>query len=162
MTLTSFIKKAPAIVAIATCSASTGLWADSETSASPITAQTSKTIAVTDMPEANKTVYCEYRIENDWGNGALAKIRLENDGIHPINNWELKWRYEDGSTIDSSWNVKLNGDTSYTAKSPTWKGRLSPGQAFEFGLVINNATGKATAPTFEGALCQKVFHHLEA
>ena len=62
---------------------------------------------------------CEYRVENDWGSGAVVEIEVTNTTDTAIDGWSVSWHYEH-TTIDNHWNAQLSGDNPYTAADVGW------------------------------------------
>ena len=95
---------------------------------------------------------CEYRIENDWGSGAVVEIEVTNTTDTAVDGWSVSWQYEH-TTIDNHWNAQLSGDNPYTAVNVGWNASLQPGQSAIFGLQVSHSVG-AEAPELTGSLCE--------
>lgn len=95
---------------------------------------------------------CEYVVSNEWGDGASATIRINNNGSSPINGWSLSWSY-DNNSVSSSWNANVEGSNPYTASNVSWNGSIAPGDSAEFGLQISTNGGGAETPTLSGDVC---------
>src|SRR5687768_14650634 len=58
---------------------------------------------------------CEYVIQNEWGNGFVAAVRITNDTSTAIDGWSVSWNYTDGTTRTGGWNANFSGSNPYTA-----------------------------------------------
>lgn len=99
---------------------------------------------------------CEYRVENDWGSGAVVEIEVTNTTDTAIDGWSVSWHYEH-TTIDNHWNAQLSGDNPYTAADVGWNATLQPGQSAVFGLQVSYSAG-TEAPKLTGSLCEENDH----
>ncbi len=93
---------------------------------------------------------CSYTVNNTWGNGFTAAIRITNDTATAVNNWQVNWAYSKNA-ITNSWNASLTGN--YTATNLAWNGRIQPGQSIEFGFQGVTDGGAIETPQILGALC---------
>jgi cellulose 1,4-beta-cellobiosidase len=97
---------------------------------------------------------CEYVIQNEWGGGFVAAVRITNDTATAIDGWSVSWSYTDGSTRTGGWNANISGSNPYTATGVGWNDRIAPGQTIEFGVMGNKSNGvPAERPTVTGAIC---------
>ena len=97
---------------------------------------------------------CEYVIQNEWGGGFVAAVRITNDTATAIEGWSVSWSYTDGSTRTGGWNANISGSNPYTATGVGWNDRIAPGQTIEFGVMGNKSNGvPAERPTVTGAIC---------
>ena len=98
---------------------------------------------------------CEYVIQNEWGNGFVAAVRITNDTSTAINGWSVNWRYTDGTTRTGGWNANISGNNPYTATGVGWNNNINPGQSIEFGVQGNKgvANSPAQRPQVTGAVC---------
>lgn len=95
---------------------------------------------------------CQYVVDNDWGSGFVAKIRITNDTATTVNAWNLNWNYTGNNRVTSSWNVNLSGSNPYTATGISWNSVIQPGQSIEFGFQ-GTSNGVAEVPVLTGTLC---------
>jgi cellulase/cellobiase CelA1 len=93
-------------------------------------------------------------VNNQWGNGFTASIRVKNISTAPINGWNVNWQYADGSKVTGSWNVALSGSNPYAGKNVSWNANIQPGQTAEFGFQGSKPTGTASVPVVTGPLCK--------
>jgi len=93
---------------------------------------------------------CVYTVNNSWGSGFTASIRVTNDTAATVNGWQVNWNYARNS-VTSAWNAQLSG--TYSATNLAWNGRLNPGQSAEFGVQGATNSGALEVPTIGGALC---------
>lgn len=96
-------------------------------------------------------VSCEYRIQSDWGGGAVAEVEITNTGDTAIDGWSVSWSYED-TAIDNHWNAQLSGDNPYTATDAGWNASLQPGQSAVFGLQVSSQA-ETELPELTGGIC---------
>lgn len=99
---------------------------------------------------------CEYGVNNDWGAGFTAYIRITNNGSSAINGWSVNWSYSDGSRVTSSWNATLSGSNPYSASALSWNASIPAGASAEFGFQGTNGAGKAQVPVVTGSVCSAV------
>jgi len=97
---------------------------------------------------------CSYVIQSQWNNGFTAAIRIKNNGVQPINGWNVNWQYGDGSKITNLWNASLTGGNPYAAKNLSWNSTIQPGQTIEFGFQGSKVNGVASVPVVTGTVCQ--------
>ncbi|MCM2681399.1 glycoside hydrolase family 48 protein [Echinimonas agarilytica] len=98
---------------------------------------------------------CEYSIDNQWGGGFVASIRITNTGTTAVNGWQIGWEYSDGSTVSSSWNTNLSGSNPYIITPLSWNSTIQPGQSIEFGVQGNKGIldSSAQIPVITGDVC---------
>ncbi len=98
---------------------------------------------------------CTYTLDNEWGTGFVASITITNKQSSIIDNWQVGWRYSDGSSVVSSWNAKLSGSNPYQAKGVNWNSKIQPGNSVSFGLqgVKGITGGAAEIPEISGNVC---------
>ncbi|WP_341937479.1 cellulase family glycosylhydrolase [Marinimicrobium sp. C2-29] len=96
---------------------------------------------------------CEYVITNEWGSGATAAIRINNNGSTAINGWDVSWAY-DNNVVTNSWNADVSGDNPYTATDLGWNGTIQPGESVEIGMQIDANGGSVETPQLNGAACE--------
>lgn len=104
---------------------------------------------------ASHAARCDYVIQNEWGNGFVAAVRITNDTSTVINGWSVNWRYTDGTTRTGGWNANISGSNPFTATGVGWNDRINPGQTVEFGVQGNKgvANSPAQRPAVTGAVC---------
>lgn len=95
---------------------------------------------------------CEYRITSEWNSGYIANIRINNSGVTPINNWSVRWIYQN-NIVTNLWNAQFSGNNPYTAASLSWNNNIAPGGYVEFGFQVNKNNGAAEVPFINGAVC---------
>ncbi|PUA29109.1 MAG: hypothetical protein B0W54_00375 [Cellvibrio sp. 79] len=107
---------------------------------------------------ASHAARCEYVIQNEWGNGFVAAVRITNDTSTAINGWSVNWRYTDGTTRTGGWNATISGNNPFTATGVGWNDRINPGNTVEFGVQGNKgvANSPAQRPVVTGAVCSGV------
>ena len=125
----------------------------SSSSSSRISSSSSKTSSSSSVSNNGKA-QCSYQIQNQWGNGFTAAIRVKNVSTQAISGWSVNWKYTDNSKITNSWNANLSGANPYTATNLNWNSTIQPGQTIEFGFQGSKPAGVATAPAVTGSICQ--------
>lgn len=95
---------------------------------------------------------CQYQVDNDWGSGYVAKIRITNDTNTTVNSWNVNWRYAGTNRVTSLWNATLSGSNPYSATGISWNSVIQPGQSVEFGFQ-GTSSGVAEVPVVSGTLC---------
>ncbi|HEV2784160.1 MAG TPA: peroxidase family protein [Actinophytocola sp.] len=70
-----------------------------------------------------------YRIVNQWNTGFQADMSITNTGSVPLNNWVLRFDFDEGQQITQLWNgvVEQNG-VRVPASNASWNAVLAPGQ----------------------------------
>ena len=98
---------------------------------------------------------CEYIIQNEWGSGFVAGVRITNDTNTAISGWSVNWSYADGTKKTGGWNANFSGNNPYAASGVGWNDRINPGQTIEFGVQGNKgvANSPAVKPVVSGAVC---------
>lgn len=98
---------------------------------------------------------CEYVVQNEWGTGFVAAIRITNDTNTAINGWSVNWAYTDGSKRTGGWNAHFSGSNPYNATSVGWNDRINPGKSIEIGVQGNKgvANKPAQRPVITGGVC---------
>jgi hypothetical protein len=100
----------------------------------------------------NVMAACQYVIDNNWGTGFVAKIRITNDTNATVNGWSVSWTYTGGNRITNSWNASVAGSNPYTATGVGFNSTIQPGQAVEFGFQ-GTSNSSSEIPVISGALC---------
>ena len=101
---------------------------------------------------SNTMAACQYVVDNNWGTGFVAKIRVTNDTNSAVSGWSVNWTYAGNSRITSSWSANVTGSNPYTASGVSFNSTIQPGQAIEFGFQ-GTSSGTAEVPVLSGALC---------
>ncbi len=96
---------------------------------------------------------CQYVIQDQWGSGFNAKIKVTNDGTNPINGWAVNWQYSGDNRITNSYNAALTGTNPYTATNLNWNSTIQPGQYIEFGFQGSKGAASAEIPVVAGTAC---------
>lgn len=95
---------------------------------------------------------CTYSIDNQWGSGFVASIRITNDTNAPINNWSVNWQYNT-NRMSNGWSANFSGSNPYTATNMSWNGNIAPGQSVSFGVQGVTNGGSVELPTINGSVC---------
>ncbi len=96
---------------------------------------------------------CQYVVNDQWGGGFTATIKVTNSGTAPVSGWNINWRYNGADRITSSWNVTMSGSNPYTASNVGWNGNLQPNQTVEFGVQGSKGSAPAELAVISGAIC---------
>lgn len=96
---------------------------------------------------------CQYVVNDQWGGGFTATIKVTNSGTAPVSGWNINWRYNGADRITSSWNVIMSGSNPYTASNVGWNGNLQPNQTVEFGVQGSKGSAPAELAVISGSIC---------
>ncbi len=96
---------------------------------------------------------CQYVVNDQWGGGFTATIKVTNSGTAPVSGWNINWRYNGADRITSSWNVTMSGSNPYTASNVGWNSNLQPNQTVEFGVQGSKGSAPAELAVISGAIC---------
>src|SRR5690554_4846999 len=108
-------------------------------------------IAFASHSASAQSASCEYVVDNDWGSGAVATVRLTNTGSSTINGWNVEWAYNNNS-VAHAWSANLAGNNPYSASNMEWNAAIPPGGVVEFGMQVNSS-GTAETPQVTGDIC---------
>ena len=95
---------------------------------------------------------CEYIVNNEWGTGFTATIKITNSTNVTVNGWNLTWQYS-ANKITSSWSANITGANPYAASALGWNTSIAPGQSVSFGVQGDTLGGVAETPIISGTLC---------
>ncbi|MBL4670657.1 MAG: cellulose binding domain-containing protein [Arenicella sp.] len=95
---------------------------------------------------------CEYQINENWGSGFTAEIRITNISSGPINGWSVSWDFNDQSKVTHLWNASLSNKDPYQATHKPWNKVIQPGNSVVFGLVGSHH-GDTAPVSIEGGIC---------
>jgi hypothetical protein len=96
---------------------------------------------------------CEYLVNDDWGSGFTATIRITNNTSTTLNTWQVSWNYTDGTRRTDGWNATVSGSNPYSALPLSWNATINPGSVAEFGVKGTNGGTKASVPAVTGSVC---------
>jgi len=96
---------------------------------------------------------CEYAVQNHWGSGFVAGIKITNSSDSVLSSWRVEWQYEGDNRVTAAWNATLAGNNPYSADSLSWNGALQPGQSVEFGVMGSSPAGGTEIPRISGSVC---------
>ena len=84
-----------------------------------------------------------FRVSEDWGNGLVGFVTVENSDSQVLDQWNLT--IETTFNIETIWGVDVlkHEGNRYTLASKSWNSRLEPGESAKFGFVGHDA---ATIP----------------
>jgi chitinase len=76
-----------------------------------------------------------YTVDQDWGSGFQASLRLDNQDPTAVNNWQVSFDY--AANISSIWNAQIVSRTGirYVVRNAGWNANLAAGSAVSFGFV---------------------------
>ena len=84
-----------------------------------------------------------YQKYDDWGSGAVYRVKIENQSVAVKNGWHLTVRFGGGEKIsDSPWGgtYQQNGQT-VEVDPVDWSRDLRPGQFVEIGFIVRYEVG---------------------
>jgi aryl-phospho-beta-D-glucosidase BglC (GH1 family) len=80
---------------------------------------------------------------NDWGNGQVLSVTLNNAGTVPISNWAMTWTESNDVTPGSAWNATIaKSGRVLTATPLSYNATVAPRASIAFGLVLSYAGAK--------------------
>lgn len=97
---------------------------------------------------------CSYQILDEWNNGFKAEITIANP-VQEITDWSLSWTWNEGTSINSSWNATFDcADNQCTATPPGWLQSISAGGSHTFGFTARKTSGDANPDVVvSGEIC---------
>lgn len=95
---------------------------------------------------------CEYQINENWGTGFTAEVRITNVSSAPIVGWSVNWSFDDESKVTHLWNASLNKNGDYKATHKSWNKTILPGNSVTFGFV-GSQTGNTAPVSIKGDIC---------
>jgi xyloglucan-specific exo-beta-1,4-glucanase len=121
------------------------------TTTSRTTTTTSRTTTTTTAPTTTTTPVggcsVRYAVNNQWGGGFTASVKITNRGSAAVNGWNLKWTFANGQKITNIWNGKVSQDgAAVTVTNEGWNGTIGAGGSVEFGFQAS-WQGSNVAPT---------------
>lgn len=102
------------------------------------------------VQDAQGPLECDYQITRQWETGFTAVIAVTNVDSKPLNDYDVRWEYGDGSNVKSLWNATLIGSEPYIATRVGWNTAIQPNETLSFGLY---GSGSGSDIIFSG-LCQ--------
>ncbi len=144
------------VSSVSSSSSSSSLISSSSSSRSSslsVSSRSSSTSTASSSSRASNSGKCTYSINNDWGNGFTAAIKITNTSSSAINGWSVSWSYADATRVTNVWNGVMTGNNPYTATNYDWNKTIQPGQSVEFGFQGTKSNGTATIPTVTGSVC---------
>jgi len=148
-TTTSSVTKTPATTTSTTTTSST-VSTPRTTSPSVSTPKTTSpavsTPATTTSTSAVKGTV-DYKVINDWGNGATVELTAKNTGTTPIVNWTVSLTFTGNQQITNAWNCEYTqSGSSVTFKGPSWNANIPVNNSVSFGFNISYS-GTNSNPT---------------
>jgi hypothetical protein len=110
--------------------------------------------AVMAAPIAAQAAECQYAVIDEWNQGFKAEISIVNSG-EPINDWQLEWSWDDGTTFNNGWNATYACLAGHCiATPPSWMPVINTNQTYTFGFIADKAGNPADANvTVNGTVC---------
>ncbi len=77
-----------------------------------------------------------FRVTSLWNHHYNAEITITNQSVEPVNNWEIKFSYQD--TIENIWNARITsqGEGEYVIHNADWNQDIEPGESVTFGMTV--------------------------
>jgi lysophospholipase L1-like esterase len=86
-------------------------------------------------PTGTRSCSATYSVASQWQTGFQTNVTL-TAGASAINGWTVSWRFGNGQTISSSWNVTLStSGAAITASNVGFNGALAAGATAQFGFI---------------------------
>lgn len=79
---------------------------------------------------------------NDWGNGHVARVVVQNDGTQPISNWKVSWTATNDFSLVNSWNGVFTKTGRSIAVTPSGNASIPSGGSFDGGFVTSYSGAK--------------------
>ncbi|MCY0966708.1 glycoside hydrolase family 9 protein [Parathalassolituus penaei] len=94
---------------------------------------------------------CRYIIRDQWPGGFTAEIEVSNRNPFTVHDWQVRWRYADGSKPLQTWNANLRSRDSHIATPTDWNRDIPPGGSLVIRLegVTASVNRKSRPPIFE-------------
>jgi aryl-phospho-beta-D-glucosidase BglC (GH1 family) len=91
-----------------------------------------------------------YSIREQWSDGFVADISLENRTNTAIDGWQVLWQWPSGQKITGYWSSHLASDgQTVTASNLDWNARIPPGDKAVFGLQASFSAGNVAPSSFQ-------------
>lgn len=105
-------------------------------SAAPAIAKFAACISLIASAPFAQAAQCSFNIPDNWNNGFKTEIVIENDSEQSINDWSLELTWNQGISLQNSWNG--NFDCNDTGCTITSQGHaVHANQSFGLGFVAN-------------------------
>ena len=93
----------------------------------------------------------QFQVEEDWGSGRTASLKLTNDESTAFTNWQLEFDYS--GEIQSLWNAEVEnlGGGRYRITPPNWDNTLDAGESLTIGFVSVGTHSEPTGFSFQGS-----------
>ncbi|BDX06590.1 DUF1592 domain-containing protein [Planctobacterium marinum] len=110
------------------------------------------------LPGLGQAATCSWDVVDEWNNGFKVEITITNQNEPAFSDWQLTWKFSDGSTLVNSWNATFSCNGSEcSATPPSWQPVINEGQAYTFGFVANKGGASAdTTMVISGDVCSDV------
>ncbi|WP_224367030.1 glycoside hydrolase family 48 protein [Hyalangium versicolor] len=107
-------------------------------------------------PPATCTVTVD--TSNDWGNGQVGRVIVQNFGTQPINNWKVSWTATNDFTLTNSWNGTFTKTGRSVAVTPLWNSTVPVNGNVEAGFQASYSGAKPvpSGVSLEGYTCNIV------
>lgn len=99
-----------------------------------------------------------YTIQNQWGNGFVAEVKIANVSSSEISSWKVKWDFLGDQSITNYWSVNLSQNAkSVTGENLSYNSNIAVGgtQAFGFQATYSGSNDSlpSNAFTVNGVTC---------
>ena len=106
---------------------------------------TAATVTATEKDDDGATPACALAFDttNDWGNGQVLSVTLNNASAAPISRWAMTWTESNDVTPGSAWNATIaKSGRVLTATPLSYNMTIAAGASITFGLVLSYAGAK--------------------
>jgi hypothetical protein len=80
----------------------------------------------------------DYEIQNDWGNGCVISLIINNTGDSDISDWILEWEFSGDQEITNMWNANYTQEgQSILVENLDYNSTISAGNSINFGFSVN-------------------------
>jgi PKD repeat protein len=104
-------------------------------------------------PEPVAAVQCDYILQNQWGQGFTATVKITNTSQQVITGWTVSLAFPAGAGIAHSWNTNLSGSNPYLATHKNYNSTIQPGSVIEFGFNGSKSSAGVDVTPVLGGIC---------
>jgi endoglucanase len=90
------------------------------------------------VPVTNGGVKISYTTRDNWNNGYVMDMVVENNTNSVLSDWKVEWAKDSGQSIGQHWGISVTqGPNWVNASGADWSNNLAPGTKTSFGMVVN-------------------------
>lgn len=92
------------------------------------------TYGVSDVITSDSSVQVEFNLIDKWDGGYNAEVKIKNTGDTTVENWSLKFDFDEEITNIWNANIKQHLDETYVIKNNEWNNNIAPNSEVIFGF----------------------------